>query len=110
MSPNAEPSSQSRRRLEVDVDHVRPGEVVVVARGGLDVTTAGTLRAALTALLNRGGLDAIELDLRRVDVLDPGAVGTLVAAQRICYDMGVRLRVTAVGPVGARLVAAATTT
>ena len=36
-----------------------PGEVVVVVRGGLDVATAGALQAALTALLNRGGLDTI---------------------------------------------------
>jgi hypothetical protein len=43
-----------------------------------------------------------------VDLLNPAAVGTLVAAQRICHDMGVQLRVTAAGPVGARLIAAAT--
>jgi anti-anti-sigma factor len=108
--PNAEPTSESRQRLEVAVDHVGPGEVVVVVRGGLDATTAGTLRAALTALFNRGGLDTIGLDLRPVDLLDPAAVGTLVAAQRICHDMGVRLRVTAAGPVSARLLAAATAT
>ena len=100
----------SRRRLEVGVDHVGPGEVAVVVRGGLDVTTAGTLRAAITALLNRGGVDTIGLDLRQVDLLDPAAVGTLVAAQRICHDMGVQLRVTAAGPVRARILAAATAT
>jgi anti-anti-sigma factor len=108
--PHAEPPSGSRGRLEVGVDHVGPGEVVVVVRGGLDVATAGTLRAALTVLLNRGGLDTIGLDLRQVDLLAPAAVGTLVAAQRICQDMGVQLRVTAAGAVGARLLAAATST
>ena len=108
--PSGQPPSHSRQRLEVGVDHVRPGEVVVVVCGGLDVTTAGTLRAALTALLNRGGLDTIGLDLRQVDLLDPAAVGTLVAAQRICREMGVQLRVSAAGPVGARLLAAATAT
>jgi anti-anti-sigma factor len=107
VSPSAEPPSESRQRLEVGVDRVGPGDVVVVVRGGLDVTTAGTLRAALTALLNSGGLDTLGLDLRQVDLLDPAAVGTLVAAQRICQHMGVRLRVTAAGPVGARLQAAA---
>src|SRR5258706_12821233 len=108
--PNAEPPSESRQRLKVGVDHVGPGEVVVAVRGELDVTTAGTLRAALTALLNRGGLDTIGLDLRQVDLLDPAAVGTLVAAQRICHDTGVRLRVTAADPVRERLLAAATAT
>ena len=81
---------------------------MVAVSGGLDATTAGTLRAALTALLNRGGLDIISLDLRRVDLLDSAAVGTLVAAQRICRDMGVQLRLTAAGPAGARPMAAAT--
>ena len=80
----------------------------MIVSGGLDVTTAGTLRVALTALLNRGGLDTISLDLRQVDLLDPAAVGNLVAAHRICHDVGVQLRVTAAGPVGARLMAAAT--
>ena len=82
----------------------------MVVRGGLDVTTTGTLRTALTALLNRGGLDTIGLDLRQVDLLDPAAVGTLVAAQRICRNIGVQLRLTAAGPVGARLLAATTAT
>jgi anti-anti-sigma factor len=68
--------------------------------------TAGTLRAALTTLINRGGLDTIGLDLRQVDLLDPAAIGTLVAAQRICHDMGIRLRLTAAAPVKARLLAA----
>ena len=108
MSASAERPSENGRQLEVGVDQLGPGEVVVVVRGGLDVTTAGTLRAALSALLNRGGLDTIGLDLRQVDLLDPAAVGTLVAAQRICGEVGVRLRVTASGPVGARLLAAAT--
>lgn len=80
----------------------------MVVSGALDVTTAGTLRAALTTLLNRGGLDTIGLDLRRVHLLEPAAVGTLVAARRICHDMGIQLRVTAAGPGGARLTAAAT--
>src|SRR5258705_11365775 len=105
--PNAEPPSESPQRLEVGVDHVGPGEVVVVVRGGLDVTTSGTLRAALTALLNSGGLDTIGLDLRQVDLLDPAAVGTLVAGHRICHEMGVQLRVSRAGR-SARLLAAAT--
>jgi anti-anti-sigma factor len=109
-SPNAEPSSGSPQELKVDVDHVGFGEVMVVVRGGLDVTTAGSLRAALTVLLNRGGLDTIGLDLRSMDLLDPAAVGTLVAAQRICAEMGVQLRLTAAGPIRARLLAAAIAT
>jgi anti-anti-sigma factor len=115
--PEAQPTSPSSQRrpdnpqlLEVGVDHVGPGAVVVTVRGGLDVTTAGTLRTALTVLLNRGGLDTIGLDLRQVDLLDSAAVGTLVAAQRICHDIGVQLRVTAAGPLSAPLTAGATST
>jgi anti-anti-sigma factor len=97
-SPSTQTPPQSRQRLEVDVNHAGPGAVAVTVRGGLDVTTAGTLRATLTTLLNHGGLDTIGLDLRQVDVLDPAAIGTLVAAQRICHDIGVQLRVTVPSP------------
>jgi len=77
--------------LHIRVAPVSGGEVVVVVRGELDCATSGQLRAAITALLNRGGIDAIGLDLRGLDLLDSIGIGTIVVAQRICRQVGVRL-------------------
>ncbi len=37
--------------LDIGVEPVAPGEVIVVVRGELDCATSGQLRAAITALL-----------------------------------------------------------
>lgn len=89
--------------LEISVGPCARGEVVIVARGELDCDTAGELRSAITVLLNRGGVHTIGLDLRGVDLIDSNGLGTLVAAQRICQGLGVRLRLVAIGPSAARV-------
>jgi anti-sigma B factor antagonist len=89
--------------LEVRVEPVHPDEVVVIFRGELDVATSSDLRAAITALLNRGGIKMIGLDLRAVGLLDSIGIGTLVVAQRICEQVGVRMRLTATSAFAARL-------
>ena len=89
--------------LHIRVEPVSRGEVVVVVRGELDCATSGQLRAAITALLNRGGIDAIGLDLHGLDLLDSIGIGTIVVAQRICRQVGVRLRLTAVNAFTARV-------
>ena len=92
--------------LHIGVEPVGQGEVNVVVRGELDCATAGQLRAAITAVLNRGGIHAIGLDLRGLAFLDSTGVGTLVVAHRICHQVGVRLRLTAVSAFAAQLLAA----
>jgi anti-sigma B factor antagonist len=89
--------------LEIRVKPAARDEVVVSARGELDWATSGELRAAITALLNRGGIGAIGLDLSAVEFIDSIGIGTLVAAQRICQQVGVRLRLTAASAFTARL-------
>jgi anti-sigma B factor antagonist len=89
--------------LEIRVEPHSGDEIIVVVRGELDCATSGRLRAAITALLNRGGIAAIGLDLRGVEFLDSIGMGTLVVAQRICRQVGVGLRVTAVSGFAARL-------
>jgi anti-anti-sigma factor len=89
--------------LHIRVAPVSPGEIVMVVRGELDCATSGQLRAAITALINRGGIDAIGLDLRGLDLLDSIGIGTIVVAQRICQQIGVHLRLTAVNPFTARV-------
>jgi anti-anti-sigma factor len=89
--------------LEIRVEPASRDEVVVAVRGELDCATSAELRAAITALLNRGGVTAIGLDLRAVGFLDSIGVGTLVVAQRICRQVGVELRLTATSAFAARL-------
>jgi anti-sigma B factor antagonist len=89
--------------LDIGVERVGHSEAVVVVRGELDCATADQLRAAITALLNRRDVDTIGLDLRGLALLDSTGIGTLVAAQRICEQVGVRLRLTAVSAFGARV-------
>jgi anti-anti-sigma factor len=89
--------------LEIRVERVSRDEVVLIVRGELDCATSSELRAAITALLNRGGITAIGLDLRAVGLLDSIGIGTLVVAQRICHGVGVRLRLTATSAFAARL-------
>ncbi|NJC73139.1 STAS domain-containing protein [Planosporangium thailandense] len=96
-------AAQGKPTLQIGVEPVGRGEVTVSVRGELDCATNGQLRAALTELLNRGGLTAIGLDLRGLEFIDSTGIGTLVVAQRICREMGVRLRLTAVNAFAARV-------
>ena len=81
--------------MDIDVEPGATGEAVVLVRGELDAATAGRLRGVVTALLNRGGVTAIGLDLRGLTFIDSTGIGTLVVAKRICGQVGVRLRVSA---------------
>jgi anti-anti-sigma factor len=89
--------------LDIRVEPVSRDEAVVVVRGELECATSGQLRAAITALLNRGGVAAIGVDLSGVEFLDSIGVGTIVVAQRICQQVGVRLRLTAASAFASRL-------
>jgi anti-anti-sigma factor len=97
----AVPPEQSK--LRIGVEPAGRGEVVVVVRGELDCATADQLRSAITALLNRGDITAIGLDLRGLGFIDSTGIGTLVVAQRISQQIGVRLRLTAVSAFAARI-------
>jgi anti-anti-sigma factor len=93
--------------LRITVEPVDRCEVTVVVHGELDCATVGQLRAAITALLNRGGVTAISLDLRGLGFIDSAGIGTLVVAQRICREVGVQLRLMAVSAFAARLLGGA---
>lgn len=96
-------AAQGKSTLQIGVEPVGRGEVTVSVRGELDCATNDQLRAALTELLNRGGITAIGLDLRGLEFIDSTGIGTLVVAQRICREVGVRLRLTAVNAFAARV-------
>jgi anti-sigma B factor antagonist len=96
-------AAQGKPTLQIEVEPVGRDEVTVSVRGELDCATADQLRAAITELLNRGGIAAIGLDLRGLEFIDSTGIGTLVVAQRICHQVGVRFRLTAVNAFAARI-------
>ncbi|MGC9665057.1 STAS domain-containing protein [Planosporangium sp. 12N6] len=96
-------AAQSTPRLQIGVEPIGRDEVIVSVRGELDLATADQLRAAISEMLNRGRVAAIGLDLRGLEFIDSTGIGTLVVAQRICHQVGVRLRLTAVSAFAARI-------
>jgi anti-anti-sigma factor len=77
--------------------------VEVAVRGELDMEHAPSLRSLLTALLNRGDVTRINLDLAGVTFVDATCVGTLIVAQRIAANVRVDLRLTALSPPAAHV-------
>jgi anti-sigma B factor antagonist len=69
--------------------------VTMTVRGELDIREAPALRAAMTALLNRGDVNAINLDISDVTFIDSTGLGTIVVAHRIAKAHGVTLQITA---------------
>jgi anti-anti-sigma factor len=90
-------------KLRIAVEPAGHDEVVVLVGGELDCATADQLRAAITELLNGGDIHAIGLDLRGLDFIDSTGIGTLVVAQRISAQVGVRFRLVAVSAFAARV-------
>lgn len=89
-------------KLRIGVEPAGRDEVIMTVGGRLGSATAHRLRTAITAILNRGGVRTIGLDLRRLNSIDSTGIGTLVIAQRISAQVGVRLRLTAVSASVAR--------
>jgi anti-anti-sigma factor len=98
---NVVPEDQAK--LRIGVEPAGRDEVIMAVDGKLGSTTAHRLRTAITALLNRGGIHTIGLDLRRLDFIDSTGIGTLVVAQRISAQVGVRFRLTAVSAFATRI-------
>src|SRR2546423_13285189 len=88
--------------LEITVGRPVFGEVQIMLHGQLTHLTSGQLRAALTAVLNRGHVGTIPLDLRAVDAMDAAGVATLAVARRICPTLGVGPRLGAVSAAAPR--------
>jgi anti-sigma B factor antagonist len=86
-----------------EIETTGSGIVDMAVSGELDMHRAPQMRAALTAVLNRGDVTAINLDLSAVTVLDATGVGTIIVAHRIATNVRVDLRLTAVSPLAARL-------
>ncbi|GAA1805639.1 STAS domain-containing protein [Planosporangium flavigriseum] len=97
----AVPEGQSK--LRITVEPAGHNQVVVLVGGELDLATADQFRTAITAMLNRGDVHAIGVDLRELDFIDSTGVGTLVVAQRISAQVGVRFRLIAVSAFAARI-------
>ncbi|GIH15638.1 STAS domain-containing protein [Rugosimonospora africana] len=89
--------------LQIDVNSANTSEVTVVVNGELDMSGAARLRETFTSLLNGGKTRAVGLDLRGLSFIDSTGIGTLVVAQRICAEVGVRMQLIGVSPFAARV-------
>jgi anti-sigma B factor antagonist len=87
----------------LEIQTTGSGTVEMAVRGELDMHRAPQMRAAITAVLNRGDVTGVNLDLSAVTVLDATGVGTIIVAHRIATHVRVDLRLTAVSALGARL-------
>jgi anti-anti-sigma factor len=87
----------------LDIRTSGSGTIDMAVRGELDIQHAPRMRAAITAVLNRGDVTGINLDLSAVTILDATGVGTIIVAHRIATNLRVALRLTAVTAATARL-------
>ncbi|HEX8344909.1 MAG TPA: STAS domain-containing protein [Actinoplanes sp.] len=87
----------------LEIQTTGSGTVHMAVRGELDMHQAPQMRAAINAVLNRGDVTGVDLDLSAVTVLDATGVGTIIVAHRIATNVRVDLRLTAVSTIGARL-------
>ena len=89
----------------LDIDVAGSGSVSVSVRGELVMADAPRLRGVLTSLLNRGDVTGLDLDLAGVTDIDATGAGTLIVAHRIAANVRVALRLIAVSPPTARVLA-----
>jgi anti-sigma B factor antagonist len=104
-SHDSYPSTIGQARSTLAISRSRAHDIEIVKLvGELDTLTAVDLRAELTALLSeRPPPGVVEIDLAGVTFLDSLGLGTLVVGQRICAQLGVRLRVCSPSPFAERL-------
>ena len=82
----------------LDIQVTGSGTVTASLQGELVMEHAAKLRSVLTALLNRGDVTGINLDLANVTLIDATGAGTLIVAQRIAANLRVLLQLTAASP------------
>jgi anti-anti-sigma factor len=93
--------------LSVTMNVAPDGGAVLSVRGELDHGNAADLKRAVKTVLTDRRPHTIRIDLGLVTFIDSGAVGSLVAAQRMARAEGVGLVVSNVSPfVGRQLVVA----
>lgn len=80
----------------LDIQANGSGTVEVAVRGELEMRHAPQLRESLLALLNRGDVTRVNLDLGAVTLLDATGAGALIVTHRIATHRRVALRITAV--------------
>lgn len=80
----------------LDIQANGSGTVEVAVRGDLEMQHAPELRESLLALLNRGDVTGVNLDLAAVTLLDATGAGAIIVTHRIATHRRVALRITAV--------------
>ncbi|WP_091646404.1 STAS domain-containing protein [Micromonospora pallida] len=79
--------------MEVRVRDTGPDGVVLTPSGELDMSTVGSLEAALTAALNRPDLRECLVDLAEVSFLDSTGLRALIEGFSLARERGRSLRV-----------------
>ncbi len=79
----------------LDIEADGSGIVEVLVRGELEMLHAPQLRESIIALLNRGDVTGVNLDLTAVTLLDATGAGAIIVAHRIATNLRVALRITA---------------
>ena len=74
------------------------GIVDVLVRGELEMQHAPRLRESIMALLDRGDVTGVNIDLAAVTVLDATGAGAIIVVHRIATHRRVALRITGVSP------------
>jgi anti-anti-sigma factor len=87
----------------IDIVAVGSGVVEVLVRGDLEMQHAPHLRESVLALLNRGDVTGVNLDLAAVTLLDATGAGAIIVVHRIATHRRVALRITAVSAAVAQI-------
>lgn len=64
----------------------------VLVKGEVDVSNADALRNAVSALLERDGVERVEVDLGQVPYIDSTGIGVLVGATHRAAEVGREVR------------------
>lgn len=90
--------------MNLDVSSVVNGEVGrVLAKGEVDVSNADVLRTAVSALIERDGIERVEVDLAEVPYIDSTGIGVLVGAKHRAAEVGKSMRAVNAQPNVARI-------
>ena len=90
--------------MNLDVSSVMNGEVGrVLAKGEVDVSNADVLRTAVSALIERDGIQRVEVDLAEVPYIDSTGIGVLVGAKHRAAEVGKHMQAVNAQPNVARI-------
>ena len=89
--------------MKVTSHHLPGGHAEIAVTGELDMSTAAQLEKAVGAALSDEAVRAVTIDLAEVTFCDSSGIAVLDHGYGAAVDLGVRLRITNVQPIVARV-------